>query len=207
MQVLKDDIRRAIVRTAQAVFLERGFEESSMKEIASRAGVSVGNLYRYYPQKEALFEAVTLPAYAMLSALIGEHGAADAQLAGLREPGAMLEQLGTLLGGVLEQCREPLLILLYGSRGTKQEGVKEQLFEQLAAHVLEHMKSARHMTENGKDAAQPAVQFDAGAARPVAVAFLEGYLEIIRLHADPQRIQSLTRQYISLWFMGLRQLL
>jgi hypothetical protein len=30
--------------------------------LTSSVGVSVGNLYRYYPQKEALFDAVTLPA-------------------------------------------------------------------------------------------------------------------------------------------------
>lgn|GEM_PF-1403374 len=207
MQVLKDDIRQAIVRTAQAVFLERGFAESSMKEIARRAGVSVGNLYRYYPQKEALFAAVTLPAYGMLSALIADHGAADVRLAGNGEPEAMLEQLGTLLGGVLEQCREALLILLYGSKGTKQEGLKERLFEQLTAHVLEHIEAAKQQPEDGKPAEQPTVHLDAEAARPIAVAFLEGYLEIIRLHADPDRLQSLTRQYMNVWFSGLRQLL
>ena len=40
---------------AFAVFGERGFEATTLKEIASGAGISSGSVYTYFPDKETLF--------------------------------------------------------------------------------------------------------------------------------------------------------
>ncbi len=50
--------RRQIMEGARAVFLEQGFDASSMGEIARRAGVSKGTLYVYFESKEELFHAI-----------------------------------------------------------------------------------------------------------------------------------------------------
>lgn len=49
---------RQILDGARAVFLERGFDGASVDEIAERAGISKATMYRYYPDKKALFSAV-----------------------------------------------------------------------------------------------------------------------------------------------------
>ncbi len=41
-----------------ALFAERGFHGTRVPEIAERAGVGVGTIYRYFPTKEALVNAV-----------------------------------------------------------------------------------------------------------------------------------------------------
>jgi AcrR family transcriptional regulator len=46
-----------IVETARAVFRERGYD-ASLDEIAKRAGVGPGTLYRHFPTREALMDAV-----------------------------------------------------------------------------------------------------------------------------------------------------
>lgn len=43
---------------ARAVILARGFEGASVDDIAREAGMSKATMYRYYPDKLALFEAV-----------------------------------------------------------------------------------------------------------------------------------------------------
>lgn len=43
---------------ARAVILARGFEGASVDEIAREAGISKATMYRYYPDKSALFAAV-----------------------------------------------------------------------------------------------------------------------------------------------------
>lgn len=63
-QVLKDDVRDRILRSALAVFADRGFIGAAMALIAERAGLGTASLYRYYPSKEALFDAVVTPALA-----------------------------------------------------------------------------------------------------------------------------------------------
>ena len=50
--------RRAIVVAALDTFLERGFSDTRMVDVAQRAGVAKGTLYLYFSDKEALFEGV-----------------------------------------------------------------------------------------------------------------------------------------------------
>ncbi|MFK7918699.1 MAG: TetR/AcrR family transcriptional regulator [Ilumatobacter sp.] len=49
--------RAVIIDAALALFEERGFEASTMRAIAERAEVSVGNAYYYFDSKEALIQA------------------------------------------------------------------------------------------------------------------------------------------------------
>lgn len=55
-QVLKEDVQNRIVQAALRVFAEKGFAAATIGEIAGAAGVSTGNIYRYYDGKGALFE-------------------------------------------------------------------------------------------------------------------------------------------------------
>lgn len=48
----------AIKAAAEKVFAERGFTGATMQEIAREAGLSAGAIYRYFPSKEALIEAL-----------------------------------------------------------------------------------------------------------------------------------------------------
>jgi AcrR family transcriptional regulator len=47
-----------IINAAIDVFSERGFANAKLDEVARRAGVVKGTLYRYFDSKEALFRAV-----------------------------------------------------------------------------------------------------------------------------------------------------
>lgn len=57
-QFLKEEVKDKIQNSAVEVFTNKGFKKSSIKEIATNAGVSVGNVYRYYSNKETLYESV-----------------------------------------------------------------------------------------------------------------------------------------------------
>ena len=46
--------REDILKAAQQVFAEKGFHKAKIEEIAVRAGVAHGTVYRYYPSKAAL---------------------------------------------------------------------------------------------------------------------------------------------------------
>jgi TetR/AcrR family transcriptional regulator, repressor for uid operon len=49
--------RAEIVTAAEQCFLKRGFHQSSMQNIAAESGLSMGLLYRYFTNKEAIIEA------------------------------------------------------------------------------------------------------------------------------------------------------
>src|SRR5882762_6424892 len=74
--------REVVLRTAASMFTEDGLEVS-LGRIARRAGVGAGTVYRHFPSKEALVEAV------LVEHLDGLVGAAD-QWAVRAAPGAAL---------------------------------------------------------------------------------------------------------------------
>lgn len=53
----RDEIRKKIVSEAFTVFLLKGFEKTTMDDIAARLGVTKPAIYRYYKNKEELFLA------------------------------------------------------------------------------------------------------------------------------------------------------
>lgn len=47
-----------IVQSIRNAFARKGFEGTSMQDLAKEAGMSVGNFYRYFPSKTAIIEAM-----------------------------------------------------------------------------------------------------------------------------------------------------
>jgi TetR/AcrR family transcriptional repressor of uid operon len=56
---LQSDRRAAILEAAERCFARSGFHGASMQEICTEAGMSPGNLYRYFPSKEALIAGIS----------------------------------------------------------------------------------------------------------------------------------------------------
>src|SRR5215470_12938535 len=52
------DKREAILSAALELFVARGFYGVAVPEIAERAGVGAGTIYRYFESKEALVNAI-----------------------------------------------------------------------------------------------------------------------------------------------------
>ena len=52
-----DQTKSVILETALEMFHERGYEETTMRAIAQKAGVSLGNAYYYFSSKEHLIQS------------------------------------------------------------------------------------------------------------------------------------------------------
>jgi AcrR family transcriptional regulator len=55
---LQSDRRDEILAAAERCFVRSGFHGASMQDICAEAGMSPGNLYRYFPSKEALIAGI-----------------------------------------------------------------------------------------------------------------------------------------------------
>src|ERR1043165_4877840 len=55
---LQADRRFEILQAAQACFARSGFHQTSMQEICTEAGMSPGNLYRYFRSKEEIIAGI-----------------------------------------------------------------------------------------------------------------------------------------------------
>lgn len=54
----QSDRRAEILDAAERCFARAGFHRASMQDICTEAGMSPGNLYRYFPSKEALIAGI-----------------------------------------------------------------------------------------------------------------------------------------------------
>ncbi len=74
-QGMRADAKRnydRLLAAAAAAFAERGGDDVSLEEIARRAGVGIGTLYRHFPTRPALLEAVYRDQVEALGVLAGK---------------------------------------------------------------------------------------------------------------------------------------
>jgi AcrR family transcriptional regulator len=85
---MRADARRnyqRLLAAAAGAFAERGADDVSLEEIARRAGVGIGTLYRHFPTRQALLEAVYRDQVDALGARAAELMTADSPAAALAE--------------------------------------------------------------------------------------------------------------------------
>lgn len=61
MSTKAEDTEKNILNTARKHFLKDGFSGASLRNIVKDAGLTTGAFFKYYPTKEALFDALTDP--------------------------------------------------------------------------------------------------------------------------------------------------
>jgi AcrR family transcriptional regulator len=77
---MRADARRnceKLLAEAAAAFAERGADDVSLEEIARRAGVGIGTLYRHFPTRQALLENVYRDQVELLARRADDLAAAD----------------------------------------------------------------------------------------------------------------------------------
>ncbi len=66
MQIKKKEVQNKIYQGAMEVFKENGYGRATMKEISKKSKVPIGNIYRYYENKEVLFDDIVFELYSTL---------------------------------------------------------------------------------------------------------------------------------------------
>lgn len=59
-QRIADENRTAVLAAATDLFLELGYDQTSLARVAQRAGISTATLFKQFPSKASLFEATVL---------------------------------------------------------------------------------------------------------------------------------------------------
>jgi AcrR family transcriptional regulator len=93
-----------LISAALDLFVERGFSATRLEDVATRAGVSKGTLYLYFPSKEELFKAVVragiVPAIERAEKLLDEHRGSASTLICDMVKGWWVSVGSTRLGGI-----------------------------------------------------------------------------------------------------------
>jgi AcrR family transcriptional regulator len=143
-QVLKDDVRRRLIDIALEVFAVRGYGGATMGDIAAAAGVSTGNIYRYFPGKQELFDAAVPPSFVRafrtllrrrVRALEGVHDVAELA------PGTPYHLASEELLRFCIDHRLGVIVLLGHAEGSRYERYAEHTVGDLVRLAIAHFEA------------------------------------------------------------------
>ena len=152
-----EETRRKISEIALASFRERGYEQTTLRLIATEAGISVGNAYYYFPTKNHLVQELYLQVQtthleaaekamegatdiakrleaamlAGLDAISGYHDSAPGFLAAAIAPTSAVSPFGVDAAGPRELSRQVFREVVEGSTTTIPTDLARQLPELL----------------------------------------------------------------------------
>lgn len=195
MQFLKEELRVKILESAKNEFHSKGYGKASMRTIAKHSGITVGNIYRYFDGKEALFEAVVREAYErfyevfnskLIDSILIEHREEEFEQVRVH----IIEALVTCV----EEKRVELLILLRGASGTKYESMKEDLHKVLNSKIILRFKHCLKGTKNVDK-----IEF---MSTVVTGSCIDGLVEAIITYDDPKVLKEVMELIYDYYFLN-----
>lgn len=188
MQYLKQEVKQRIVLSALAEFKEKGYTAASIRNIASNANIALGTVYKYFKNKEDLFNTIIEPVYQDFSYEINK-----IMIAELNSFDTLIDIKDKVLE-IFERNTLELLILFGKSKGSKYEHFKNELVETLQK-VLE--KEVFYRFEDKEIIQDPFI------IRVFAITLVEGVYTILKTQEDGVRIRALIDQFIYLLFIDI----
>lgn len=128
-QYKKPVVREALLRAAREEFEAFGFRGASLRDIATKAGCSLSNIYSYFQSKDALFRAVLEPTVELIDRTF-EMGRTLSYEAGDRESAYRMKSDLVERGiAFLDAHRADLKLLAFGAAGSSLEDFMHGVFE------------------------------------------------------------------------------
>ena len=135
MQILKDNIKKAILEEAKKEFLSKGFNDASLRSIASNVGISVSTIYSYYKNKDELMTAVCMPFVNAANEMTISHHTADTNIDDMLNPKTQLESAKALID-MVKKYRDIIRLILFRSEGSTMNNFRDDYTDKTTAHIL-----------------------------------------------------------------------
>lgn len=140
MQVKKAEIRLEILNAAESEFYIRGYHSASMRTIAKKANTTLGNIYNYFENKDALFDAVIGHIPEAIEDFISFHRSVSIKnLSRYNYPALLKDALPNAFPLDL-MLSKPFIIFLEGSDKTKYETIRDTLLKNFSDHICDHLQ-------------------------------------------------------------------
>ncbi len=199
MQTKKEEIRTQICETALKLFAESGFKGTTMADIAKAAGISVGNIYRYYMNKEDLFYSIITPALVTrLKSFLTKRKEALRGMEVIESRTAdSFNSMAREYNQFLVDYRLHFLVIMSKAEGTIYEGVKDEivsLLENLTYQYIDTLKDKKTIQLSSQKNFLIRVIYDN---------FINALVSIAKNYRDPEDARLLLEAYMQYHHFGL----
>lgn len=191
MQYLKEDIKEKILSSALIEFNEHGYLEASMRNIAAGAGIALGSIYRYFDNKEALFDALIYPVYSKTFAYLSKIQLRVETLPDENNPDAIckITQVIDALIEIVRESNTKIMIILEKSKGSKYENTKNELTD-IIYNI--NLKTFNKQLRNN--------EYNKNLIYIFTYSFIEGISLIFKQNTDGDIVKTLVNKLIYLFY-------
>ncbi|MDS0524852.1 TetR/AcrR family transcriptional regulator [Clostridium sp. SHJSY1] len=191
MQYLKDEVRDKIKEEALKEFKKVGYKGASIRRIAANSNTSVGNLYKYFESKEALYENIIGSVYDKLMGYLNKF-----------EEVELNENACDIFYGLAEKIKEifkassvEIAVLFNKSQGSKYENCKNYFVEFVTKIVTDI--SIYELSKKGKTLKDNFIIY------VLAHSLVESISIIVNEKEDGEEVRNLINSIIDIYFKDL----
>lgn len=188
MQYKKEYVFDKILTAATNEFERNGYQNAAIKSIAENSDVTVGNIYRYFPSKKVLFDAVVEDAYKKLPAMMQEIYEKENIKFNVKD---LAKNIAASVMNIYNVYSKQILILFYKSEGTKYSNFVNEITDQVT-YMLE--KRLFPCPDDN----------DRIIADLISRGFVNGLFAILKTN-DRQNFQTLTERLLLLYFYNIEE--
>ena len=165
-------------------FLEKGYEDASIRSIGARAGMTSAGLYRHYADKEAMFNAMVEPLIESIKVWTDRHTERKRSLVdkGVRNEELFGETFVDLIKEVILPRRDEFILLMSRSGGTKYENFSHNY---VGENQKEFLEAIRYLKGKG----YPTLDISEGELHMLLSAYLTACFEPIIHDYDDAKVE------------------
>ncbi|GAB6154604.1 TetR/AcrR family transcriptional regulator [Desulfosporosinus burensis] len=195
MQYKKDELRENILVESEKEFFEKGYRNASLRQIAKRAGMTIGNLYHYFDSKEALFDDLVKHEHVAFIYMLNNHydGELMADVSESVDLAVWKESLRSFLTELKPIFTNRFLIMLDMSAGTNYEHTKGEFVKFLSAHFFEHFEQYEN----------PGMLFSTKFVELISVQIIDGIITILRNISDENERLDMMADLFLFYILGI----
>lgn len=191
MQYQKDEVRNKIIEEALSEFNEKGYEGTSIRNIAKKSDTSVGNLYKYFKSKEELHENIVGSIYDRFVDYIKQFHRVE-----LNEKAEVIfYKLADEIMEIFNKNNVEISVLLNESKGTKYENCKNIFVDFITRIVTEKMQY--ELSLQGKKLEDNFIIY------LISQSLVESIAIIVKKCSDGAEVRKLTINLIHIFYTDL----
>jgi len=190
-QKLKEEARIAIIDAAKEEFLKKGYKNASMRSISTKANMTVGNLYRYFKNKEEINRVIVKEPFQEINQVLKELTSNKLSMeisvfnvkADINELNLIMDQLAEKLVDIYESKKKEFNILMMNSK------LNQEMIEWFSNAI--HSLINQHFLLEGFSSEKKIL------SRCYAVSIFAGMKEIFRISSlEKEKLKSVVKIYL-----------
>lgn len=189
----KSVTREKILEAAREEFLEKGFKNASMRDIAARAGMSAAGLYRHFDDKELLFSALVDEQAEHIKGYFHDVLDYHASLS-VEEQTARMSEISTNgfvdMGDYVYDNYSAFKLIVCCSEGTRYSGFVHELAMLEEDSTYRYMDTLRRSGLSVRDV-------DSGLCHMICSGLLEGFFQMVE--------HDMTKEEAKKYLVGLHE--